>query len=340
MKRLCVGIDIAKDKFDVTYTVDNQTFFGYSIIENNKKGIKKFVKQAEKYMKQQNCTSIHFCMEATGIYHCELCEYLQNSAHRVSVVNPVCIKSFSKSLLVRTKNDKVDSKIIAQYVFSNNPPQTPKLPEEIKNFRSLVRYKETLTEDRTREIARLKSSRDSEVKKLIQLQINYVEKRIKDVIHKLERIIEGNELLKELFELLITVPCISFNLACKILSELNYENIDNISPKALVANSGLSPKQNDSGRRASGKGCISRIGNSNFRKAFFMPALSCIHSNNYFTEFYLHLINNGKPKKVAITAVMRKILLTAGGVLRTRQPFDPNWAKKVQIRYQENLKVA
>jgi transposase len=230
--------------------------------------------------------------------------------------------------------------MLAQYTFRYNPPQAPKIPEEIKHFRSLVRYKETLTEDRTREIARLKSSRDSEVKKLIQKQIIYIEKRIKDVTDKIETIIISTELLKKYYELLITIPGIGFNLASRILAELNFEDIENISPKSLVAHAGLSPSQYESAISVKGRERISKIGSSDFRKDLFMPALSCIHSNNYFTQFYLHLLENGKPKKVAITATMRKILLTAGGVLRTKKPFDPNWSKKVQVNYQKNLKIA
>ena len=68
MKKLYAGIDIAKDKFDVMYTIDGQNYFGYSTIPNNKKGIKKFVKQAEKIQQKEKLEQIHFCMEATGIY--------------------------------------------------------------------------------------------------------------------------------------------------------------------------------------------------------------------------------------------------------------------------------
>ena len=68
MKKLYVGIDVAKDKFDVMYTFDGQSYFGYSTIPNNKKGIKKFVKQAEKIQQKEKLEQIHFCMEATGIY--------------------------------------------------------------------------------------------------------------------------------------------------------------------------------------------------------------------------------------------------------------------------------
>ena len=302
MRKLCVGIDVAKSKFDVMYTIDGENYFGYSTFPNDKKGIKKFVKQAEKFLKQEKCEQIHFCMEATGIYHCELCEYLQNSAHKVSVVNPVRTKSFSKSLQLRTKNDKVDSQMIAHYTFLYNPTQTPKVPKELQHFRRLVKFKETLVEDRAKELMRIKSALDADVKQLINKRINFLEKQIKETMYKIE-------------------------------------TINDITPKSLVAHAGLSPRENSSGDKY-GKVTISKIGKSDLRKIMYMPALSCIRHDNYFTDFYLHLVEKGKAKKVAITAVMRKMILTAMGVLRNQEPFDPNWAKKVQAKYQEKLKVA
>ena len=339
MRKLCVGIDVAKSKFDVMYTIDGENYFGYSTFPNDKKGIKKFVKQAEKFLKQEKCEQIHFCMEATGIYHCELCEYLQNSAHKVSVVNPVRTKSFSKSLQLRTKNDKVDSQMIAHYTFLYNPTKTPKVPKELQHFRRLVKFKETLVEDRAKELMRIKSALDADVKQLINKRINFLEKQIKETMYKIETIVKDNEFLSRNFNLLITVDGINFNVAWRILAELNYETINDITPKSLVAHAGLSPRENSSGDKY-GKVTISKIGKSDLRKIMYMPALSCIRHDNYFTDFYLHLVEKGKAKKVAITAVMRKMILTAMGVLRNQEPFDPNWAKKVQAKYQEKLKVA
>ena len=62
MTKLYVGIDVAKDKFDVSYTVDGQNIFGYSAFVNDKKGIKKFFKQAENFMQKHEQEEIHFCM--------------------------------------------------------------------------------------------------------------------------------------------------------------------------------------------------------------------------------------------------------------------------------------
>lgn len=339
MRKLCVGIDIAKSKFDVMYTVDGENYFGYSTVSNDKKGIKKLLKQAEKYLKQENCEQIHFCMEATGIYHCELCEYLQNSAHKVSVVNPVRTKSFAKSLQLRTKNDKVDSQMIAHYTFLYNPNQTPKVPKELQHFKRLVKFKETLIEDRAKELMRIKATLDSDVKQFINKRINFLEKQIKETMYKIETIVKENEFLSKNFDLLVTIEGINFNVAWRILAELNYETINDITPKSLVAHAGLSPRENSSGDKY-GKTSISKIGKSDLRKIMYMPALSCIRHDNYFTTFYSNLLEQGKPKKVAIVAVMRKMILTAMGVLRNQKPFDPNWAQKVQEKYQEKLKVA
>lgn len=340
MTKLYVGIDVAKDKFDVSYTVDGQNIFGYSTFANEKKSIKKFFKQAESILKKQNLQDIHFCMEATGIYHCELCEYLQNSAHIVSVVNPVRTKAFSKSLQLRTKNDKVDSQMIVYYAYLHNPPKTPKLPDTIKKFRSLVRYKETLVESRTQEIARLKSSLDSDVKQLINKKILFIEKQTRETIAKIQNLIKENEFLNTQMKLLTSVDCVGERVAWVILAEFKFEDIESISPKAMVAHAGLSPREHSSGSCVKGRSHISRMGNASLRKILFLPALGCVKNSNYFSNFYLHLVERGKPKKVAITAVMRKILLISMGVLKNQVPFDPNWAEKVREEYNAKLKVA
>ena len=96
---------------------------------------------------------------------------------------------------------------------------------------------------------------------------------------------------------------------------------------------GLSPREFSSGVSVRGRSHISRMGNSDLRKILFCPALGCIKNSNYFTPFYLRLLDNGKPKKLAVVAVMRKILLTAMGVLRNQQPFDPYCAEKAREQY-------
>ena len=203
-----------------------------------------------------------------------------------------------------------------------------------------MRYKETLVESRTQEIARLKSSLDSDVKQLINKKILFIEKQTRETIAKIQNLIKENEFLNTQMKLLTSVDCVGERVAWVILAEFKFEDIESISPKAMVAHAGLSPREHSSGSCVKGRSHISRIGNASLRKILFLPALGCVKNSNYFSNFYLHLVERGKPKKVAITAVMRKILLISMGVLKNQVPFDPNWAEKVREEYNAKLKVA
>lgn len=340
MTVLYAGIDVSKDKFDVSFTTDGKRIFSYTMFTNEKKGIKSFFKKALVLMKKENCEKIHFIMESTGIYHCGLCEYLQeHSDHIVSVVNPLQTKSFSKSLMLRTKNDKVDSAMLAQYGYYHNPKPTPKMPETLKHFRSLVRLRDALIEERTRKIAQLKSSLDSRVQNYFERSIKFTEKEIEKLENEIKELIKNDDYLNSQIALLKTVDAISDTTAWKLLSEVKVD-AENINPKAQAANAGLTPREFSSGTSVRGKTRISRMGNRSIRKALYMPALSCIKNQNYFYDSYNRLVENGKSKKSAITAVMRKILVTAMGVLKNQQPFDPNWAEKTRKNYLDNLKIA
>jgi len=337
MDTLYVGIDVAKAKFDVAFTINGKETFNYSIFQNDAKGFSSFFKLTKQIKKEFKLKNIHFLMEATGNYHCELCEFLQNSAQVVSVVNPFQTKSFAKSLLQRTKNDKVDSSMLAQYAYTNKPSATPKTPENIKHLKALVRYENSLVKEEVREIAILKSSLDTSVKKLTKEQLRNTRKLIKKVENEIEEFVKNDEFLATQTKLLKTIPGVGMKIASNFLAILKFDKLEDISPKAQVANAGLSPREYSSGTSVRGRNHISRMGNKQIRKVLFMPALSCIRQNNHFSKFYNRLVENGKPKKVAIVAVMRKIILTASAVLKYQQPFDPNWAMKQEQKFKEAL---
>ena len=340
-KVLYVGIDVAKAKFDVSFTIDGKECIYYQTIENEKGGFKKLVKEIKKMQKKYKAKKAHICMETTGIYHCELCEYLQKySALIVSVVHPVRSKSFSKSLLIRTKNDKVDSMMLAQYAYTNKPKATPKLPENLKNFRALVRYENSLVKLINQAQGQLEGCRDEEIEMLIKQNIEFLKAQQKNVIDKIETMIKSDEFLKKQINLLKTVDGIGDKSAWVILAELKFDSIENLSPKAQVCNAGLSPRRFESGSSVRGRSHISKMGKSLIRKVLFMPSLSCTLRENYFTPFYNRLKKNGKTHRQAQVAVMRKMLYTACGVLKNQVPFDKDWAIKTQKSYLESLNIA
>lgn len=331
---LYAGIDIAKAKFDVSFTIDGKECIYYETIENDISGFKKLIKEIKKIQKKFKMNKVHICMEATGIYHCGLCEYLQeHSDHIVSAVNPVQTKSFSKSHLLRTKNDKADSMMLAQYAFFLKPKASIKLPENIKKLRTLVRYQDTLLNSRTQEINRLKSCLDKNIHRMIQKSIDFIEKQIEEITAAIKEMIKEDEFLSTNIKLLKTVDGIGDKAAWVILSEIKTDSLENISPKAQAAHAGLSPREFSSGSSVRGRTHISKTGNSNLRKVLYLPALGCLKHENHFTPFYKRLIKNGKSHRQAQIAVMRKMLCIASAVLKNQTPFDRNWAEKVQEEY-------
>lgn len=338
-KRLCVGIDVAKDKLDVYFTADGDKYFGYTVFPNSRHGLKDLVTLAKKYKKEYKTDKIHFCMEPTGIYHNELCEYLQKyPALIVSVVNPAQTKAFSKSLLLRTKTDKVDSKMLAQFCYERKPKQTPPVSEKVKELRSLVRLLDAEVKKHTEEVNRLYSCSDECVKEIIKENLLFMEKQKKLIEEKIMEVINSDERLKNDFKLLLTVPCIGEKTAWVILSEFCYTDASDIYPKGCIAHAGLSPRLHESADREYGRPHISKIGVKRIRSNLYMPSLNCIYHENYFSEFYNRLVSKGKAPKLAITAVSRKILLTAMGVLKNQQSFDKDWAEKRKQEYLEKLK--
>ena len=333
---LYVGIDISKAKFDVSFTLNGVEAFGYQTIINDTDGFKKLLKNSKKEAKRLKIRRVHFVMEATGIYHCGLCEYLQeHSDQLISVVNPVQTKSFAKSHLLRTKNDKVDSIMLAQYGYFHKPKITPKIPEAIKKFRTLVRYQEVLVKNRTQEYCRLEGTLDEDIKEMIKQSIQFIEKQQKEVISSINKLVKNDMFLNHQINLLKTVDGIGDKAAWKILSELKFDSIENISPKAQVAHAGLSPREFSSGSSVKGRSHISKMGNSDIRKVLYLPALGCLKHDNYFTPFYKRLINNGKSHRQAQVAVMRKMLYVSVAVLKHQTPFDKDWVKKYQEKYKE-----
>ena len=256
------------------------------------------------------------------------------------MVNPYQTKSFAKSLLLRTKTDKVDSKMLAQYCYERKPKAAPILSKNLKKLRSLVRLLNTETKKLVEEKNRLYSTVDEVTREIIKESILFKKAQMKTIEKKIMEAINEDEKLKKDYKLLLTIPCVGNKTAWIILSEYYYVNPEDIRPKACVAHAGLTPKRNDSGTDINGKSPISKIGVSIVRNNLYMPALVPIGKENYFSTFYNRLVEKGKAPKVAITAVSRKILLTAMGVLKNQQPFDSNWATMKNEEYHKNLKVA
>lgn len=326
---LYLGIDVSKDKLDMAITLDGNKILASSSRVNSNAGFKKLLKWAREFKGNK----IHVCLESTNIYHEEVANFLQQQADFiVSVVNPAQTKFFAKSLLLRCKTDKTDAIMLAKYAAFHKPKETIPLTPEIKEFRSLTRHLNSLVVDMTREKNRIKTVKNECLRKLIQEKMNFIDLHINKVHSLIEIFLEKHSTIKREVALLDSIEGIGQKTASILFSEmLNYEEV---STKGQIAHSGLDPSKKESGYSVKGKTKISNTGNARLRRALYMSALCCISKNGYFRKYYDRLLAKGKPKKVALTAVMRKMLATASGVLKSGKPFNPNW---VSENYEEKL---
>lgn len=328
---LYVGIDVSKDKLDVALTSDGSSIISNSTFGNNQTGFSKLSNWVRKYSKKLE--KVHYCLEATGIYSEDISEYLQDKNDSiVSVMNPYYVKSYAVSRYSRTKNDKVDAQILAYYAAERKPKKSVKVPPELKKFKQYARHLSFLID----ECARLKTKKDSikddGIANLNQQAITFFEQQIIEIESKIKEQVDAFPLLKDKIGLVDSIPGIGFRTACIIIAEVDWLNKENLSAKSIAAYAGLDPCEKQSGKKT-GKSRTSKRGNSNLRGGLFMPVLCAIQHNPILKEFYQRLINNGKLEMVAITAVMRKILTIAIGILRNDAPWDPNWALKKQLNF-------
>lgn len=330
-KTLYVGIDVSKLTLDIALTVDGKTIIASTKVNNNKDGFKSSTRWIKRYGQINQCEETLCCIESTGIYSNGIIAYLQeNTAFKVSVVNPAQAKAYSSTVLLRTKTDKVDAGLLAKYAAGVKPEVTTPLPKEVKELRVLIRHLDYLITRRAQEKAHLESATDKVIEKSIKDIINHYDGQIEKLQKLIKEYLDNHPGLKERIDLLKTIPGIGERTAAILVCELHTEyGRDKITAKAQVAHAGLAPKHKQSGTSIRGKPNICKTGNSRLRKCLYFPAIVATRKNPVIKEFYQRLLAKGKLKKVAIVASMRKLLTIAIGVLNNKAAFDPEWSTKI-----------
>ena len=151
----------------------------------------------------------------------------------------------------------------------------------------------------------------------------YIMKEIENIELEIDKILTDNVSLKQKTNNMQTIPGIGKTTAVAILAESpDLESFSNARQLAVYA--GLTPKHKISGTSVKGKTSISKIGSSKLHKALYFPAIVAKNHNPLFKEFTQKLSSKGKPTKVIIVAIMRKLLHIIFGVVKNNMPFNPN----------------
>ncbi len=311
-----LGVDVGKGDFHATLLVGDNTWS--KSFPNAKAGWT----QLRSWLKSRKLERVHACLESTGGFEEALALDLYERGHIVSVVNPSRIRAFAQSELLRTKTDSIDAALIARFCRAHRPQAWVPPAPEIRALQALVRRHAGIQDMLFIEGNRLGAARvDSAVERSLREHLAYLEAELRRVVDEINALINHYPPLRDQRDLITTIPGIADLTAARILGEM--PNISEYrSAGAVAAFAGLSPREHQSGILR-GRTRLAKTGNSRLRRMLYFPAMSATRCNPILKALYDRLVANGKPKVVALAAVMRKLLILAYGVLKSTQPFNP-----------------
>lgn len=324
-----LGIDIAKAKLDTHFQrVGSPDKPIHRCYDNTPVGQEQLVN----WLASQQVGQLHVCLEATGTYGRAVALRLHQVGYRVSIVNPLRIKRYGESELLRVKTDKSDAALIARFCLTQQPAAWTPPPAEQQQLQELVRALADLQGLQQQQRCRkLCGPQQQAVATVTSAVLSCLQAQMESLHTQIEVHILAHESLQVPYELLLSICGIGKRTAALLLGELgDLSRFPNV--RDLVAYVGLSPHLHRSGSSVQGPSPLSKHGHAVIRKALYFPALSAVRHNPLIKALYQRLLARGKPKMVALVAAMRKLLHQIYGVLRSGRAFDPAYVSSPPIR--------
>ncbi len=300
-ENVIMGIDVSKDKLDVSL---NSTHYQYN---NDDTGINSLLEFAcEQKVNKLIC-------EATGGYEINL--ICQSNQRNILIyrVNPRQVRDFAKASGKLAKTDKIDAKILVDFakVF---PTQTTDISSNI-SLMELIRHRQNMALAKADNLKRHQKTFSEHVKISLERMIEYFDEEISICEIKIKKMIDSDNNLKEKDNIIQSFCGIGYITAGVLLAEM--PEIGTLNSREIAALAGVAPFNRDSGKK-SAKRSING-GRKILRNAIYIAATVAIRHNMQIKQFYTRLIEQKKPFKVAITAVMRKILVILNAMVKNNQ---------------------
>lgn len=312
-----VGIDVSKATLHVAILCPERAKPQYQTFDNTEAGYAAL----QAWLEERGVTSAHVCLEATSIYGHGVAAALHQQGHRVSIVNPVRIHGYAKSQLKRTKADRPDATLIAQFCRDLKPSAWQPSTADIDILQAYTRRLDALTHMLSQEKNRLAISPEA-LKPTIQEHITFLEDQVKALKKQVRSHIQSHEPLQAQADLLDSIVGIGPDTAARLLAEIGDIKAFG-SARQLAAYAGLTPQEHTSGTSVQGKTRLCKIGNARLRKALYFPAIAFLRYAPELQRWRERLAATGKTKMAIVGAAMHKLIRIAYGVLASGQPYDP-----------------
>jgi transposase len=292
-----VGIDIAKLDFKACISVINSSqkviVRSTKTFNNTQKGFEEFEQWVSKNKKED--LPLYFLMEATGIYHEQLAWFLHYKGYNVTIILPNKAKKYLQSLGLKSKNDKIDAKGLAQMCAEQSLPLWSPISKNIYKLRSLTRLHEDLTLQKTASISRFKGLEYTmyelkEVKKITEKMLKVLEKELDNIEKLIKQTIDEDTVLKSKYEKISIIKGVGLMTFAVVVAETNgFELFSSIAQ--LTSYAGYDVTERQSGT-IKGKTRISKKGNTHLRRVLHMPAFNVVKYEPIFKKFFDNVYTN------------------------------------------------
>jgi transposase len=318
-----LGIDISKDKFDVSLRPNTQEGQRLAAtFPNHAQGFQAL----NTWLAPHRVPHLHACLEATSRYGDALALHLHQHGHIVSVVNPRRTRHYADSRLVRTQNDTVDAALIADFCASQNPRPWQPVAEDKRQLQDLVRTRGFFLSQKQQCLNRLETADPVSTKHLRQ-HVRQLDLTISKLEAQMTALIKEHSDLERQVKLLVSIPGVGALTAAVAVAELPpMERLEHAGQ--AVAFAGLDPRRKTSGSSVATAPRLSKMGSRLLRQTLYMGALSALRYNPIIQALGQRLKAKGKGGKRAVAAAMRKMVRLIYGVLKHGRAFDPNWANR------------
>jgi transposase len=304
----CVGIDVSKHTLDI---------FDDAI------GTSERIANASQPITEQvarwRCGKVFVVFEATGVYDRELAEALQRSGIRFARINPARARDFARACGRLAKTDAIDARMLAGFARTMAPACEP-APDPARNALSLLaKRRDQLVHMRAQERNRRSETRDPVMIESIARLIDFLDGEVAAIEVRIKALIRDEPTISDDARLIRSAPGVGPVACMQLIAQM--PELGRVGPKQVAALAGLAPLNVDSGLYR-GKRAIGG-GRKRVRDALYMAALNAVRRDGSIKAFYQKLRTAGKPAKLALIAVARKLITTLNAMLRDRKPYLP-----------------
>lgn len=310
-EEIFVGIDISKAWLDVAVHEQAEVFRA----SNDEDGIARLVKR----LKKLKPTLI--VLEPTGGFEKLVMAELRQARLLAVVVNAKRIRDFARAVGRMAKTDELDAKVLAHFAAAVRPPVRELRSEEEEQLTALLTRRKQVLDMLTMEKNRLVTVR-AKMRTEIEAHILWLSKSLKDLDKEIESFVEGTSSWKEKDALLQSVPGVGPVTSATLLGML--PELGQLNRQEIAALVGVAPVNKDSGKKQGKRRVYG--GRADVRSVLYMAALAATKFNPVIRKFYERLVKQGKEKKVALTACMRKLLVILNAMMHANQPWRPQVA--------------